>query len=184
MVRKKLYKREYILKSAYEIFQKKGFSGLTARNVANHMGISTQPIYLEFKNMEDLKITLLEGIYEQLAKELFMIKKTSNIALDFGLNFIDFAQKNTKLFIALYTEPHGYGDEIKAQTFYYFYKHIKNDGKYQDLVEESCEEMHNKLLVVASGVASMSISGIIEPSEEQISEMLEQTIQTVYQRNN
>lgn len=179
MVRKKVYKKEQILKSAFEIFQKKGFSGLTARNVADHMGISTQPIYLEFQNMEDLKMTLLSQIYNQFLKEGLLIKKHSDAVLDFGLNFIDFAKKHATVFIALYTEPHGYGDEIKAHTFHYFYEHIKTDNHYQEFTKETCEQIHNILLVVASGIASMSISGIIKPSQEQVSQALEQTLQSM-----
>ncbi|MBP2099659.1 TetR/AcrR family transcriptional regulator [Enterococcus rivorum] len=184
MVRKKVYKREHILKSAFEVLQKNGFSGLTARNVADHMGISTQPIYLEFENMEDLKMTLLNSIYDDLASGVFACKTTSDAALNFGFNFIDFAKKNTNIFIALYTEQHGYGDEIKAHTFKHFLKHIKNDEQYTALSEKDCEKIHNSLLVVASGIASMSLSGIIAPSQKQISELLEKTIQAVGWRNN
>lgn len=184
MVRKKVYKKEHILKSAFEVFEKKGFSGLTARNVAEHMGISTQPIYLEFKNMEDLKLTLITSIYDHLSKEIFPVEKASDAALDFGINFINFAKKNTNIFISLYTERHGLGEEIKAHTFDYFYKHIKNDPKYQTTDEGYYKRMHNSLLVVASGIASMSISGIIVPSEEQVNELLQKTIQAVGKGNN
>ena len=54
-MRRKVYTREHILKAAYELINKEGFGNFTARNIAKQMGISTQPIYLEFENMQDLK---------------------------------------------------------------------------------------------------------------------------------
>ena len=59
MVRTKVYTKEKILNVAEKILVDKGFSNLTARNIADTMGISTQPIYLEFVNMDDLKRTLI-----------------------------------------------------------------------------------------------------------------------------
>ncbi|WP_049218827.1 TetR/AcrR family transcriptional regulator, partial [Enterococcus avium] len=56
-MRRKVYTKDQILKAAYEVVENEGFSGFTARNIAKKMGISTQPIYLEFKNMSDLKNT-------------------------------------------------------------------------------------------------------------------------------
>ena len=61
MVRTKVYTKEKILNVAEKILVDKGFSNLTARNIADTMGISTQPIYLEFVNMDDLKRTLIKS---------------------------------------------------------------------------------------------------------------------------
>lgn len=75
MVRKKVYKKQHILTAAQDLLTEKGFSFITARNVAEHMGISTQPIYLEFKNMEELKLTLLKTTHEFLDTEFFLKNK-------------------------------------------------------------------------------------------------------------
>lgn len=55
MARKKTITREQILAAAYEVAATDGFTRFTARNIANKMNCSTQPIYLEFKNMDDLR---------------------------------------------------------------------------------------------------------------------------------
>ncbi|ELB47462.1 hypothetical protein OKE_03168 [Enterococcus faecium EnGen0043] len=59
MARKKTITREQILAAAYEVAATDGFTRFTARNIANKMNCSTQPIYLEFKNMDDLRQALL-----------------------------------------------------------------------------------------------------------------------------
>ena len=69
-MRRKVYTKDQILKAAHEVVLESGFEKFTARNVAKKMGISTQPIYLEFKNMEDLKRTLLQKIQTDLTRNL------------------------------------------------------------------------------------------------------------------
>lgn len=62
MARKKTITKDHILNAAYEIVATEGFSRFTARNIASKMKCSTQPIYLEFKNMDDLKNALFDKI--------------------------------------------------------------------------------------------------------------------------
>ncbi len=66
MVRTKVYTKEKILNVAEKILVDKGFSNLTARNIADTMGISTQPIYLELVNMDDLKRTLIKSLFHRI----------------------------------------------------------------------------------------------------------------------
>lgn len=47
MARKKTITREQILAAAYEVAATDGFTRFTARNIANKMNCSTQPIYLD-----------------------------------------------------------------------------------------------------------------------------------------
>ncbi|ALS00587.1 hypothetical protein ATZ33_04120 [Enterococcus silesiacus] len=168
MVRKKVYKKQHILASAQELLTEKGFSAITARNVAEHMGISTQPIYLEFKNMEELKLTLLENIHEFLDTEFFSKKQTSNNLANFGLNYIDFAQTNTNLYLFLFVDHHSYGQELQKLSFDSFQRLIQADEKYAATSKELLEKLHMKLWIVATGMASLSISGILTLSKEQL----------------
>lgn len=108
-MRHKVYTREHILKAAYELIEKDGFSNFTARNVANQMGVSTQPIYLEFDNMEDLKQTLIKEIFDDLTKKVFSVEHTGDKVIDISINYIDFAQKNPRLFMAMYLDEKGGG---------------------------------------------------------------------------
>jgi len=70
MARKKTITRDQILKAAYEVVATEGFTRFTARNIAAKMKCSTQPIYLEFKNMDDLKNALINQIYDLFVKSV------------------------------------------------------------------------------------------------------------------
>ena len=62
--------KKMIVNAGFEIFRKKGFDAVTARGIAKEINCSTQPIYLEFRNMDDLKTELVEKI-AVLQKEMF-----------------------------------------------------------------------------------------------------------------
>ena len=71
MARKKTILKAHILDTAYDVVKTEGFEGFTARNIAKTMNCSTQPIYLEFKNMDDLKNELYFRIKEYLTETIF-----------------------------------------------------------------------------------------------------------------
>ncbi len=102
MVRTKVYTKEKILNVAEKILVDKGFSNLTARNIADTMGISTQPIYLEFVNMDDLKRTLIKSLFHRMQLFYKVDVGASDPVIALGLNFILFAQKHQKIYTALF----------------------------------------------------------------------------------
>lgn len=62
MPAKKRIVREDIIDGAFEVLRSQGEAGLNTRNIASHLGCSTQPIYCEFENMEDLRVALSKKV--------------------------------------------------------------------------------------------------------------------------
>lgn len=168
LVRKKVYKKRHILAAAQGLLKEKGFSAITARSVAEYMDISTQPIYLEFKNMEELKLSLLEATHEEIERAYFSNAHTLSSIVNFGLNCIDLAKSNTKLYISLYVDHHSYGEELRQLSFDSFKKKIQKESKYKTATEEQLETIHLNLWIVAIGMATLSISGIVDKNEAQL----------------
>ncbi|MFV0559482.1 MAG: TetR/AcrR family transcriptional regulator [Enterococcus sp.] len=174
-MRRKVYTKEQILKAAYEVISKEGFSGFTARNIAKKMGISTQPIYLEFKNMDDLKNTLLDSIFDKLRNDIFPVEHTGDSVVDLNLNYINFAKKQHQLYMALYIDEHGGGQRMRDFSYDYFTNLIKTDEAYAELTSKQIEALFNGLWIVSTGLASLMTSGIMHPTEDQIIDLIKQT---------
>ena len=51
--------KDEIISAAFDIVKEKGFCNLNARAIAKKLGVSTQPIFSNFKNMEDLKMEIV-----------------------------------------------------------------------------------------------------------------------------
>lgn len=183
-MRRKVYTKDQILKAAYEVVAKEGFKGFTARNIAKKMGISTQPIYLEFKNMEDLKNTLLDSIFDQLKEEVFPVEHTGDKIIDLGLNYINFAKKHHSLYMALYIDEHGDGKKMHDFSYNYFYEAAKKDEKYSHLSDEYLDALHTGTWVVVTGLASLMSSNIMQPTEEQVISLISRTIDSVLSLEN
>ncbi|BCA86083.1 TetR family transcriptional regulator [Enterococcus saigonensis] len=175
-MRRKVYTKDQILKAAYEVISKDGFSKFTARNIAKKMGISTQPIYLEFKNMQDLKNTLVETVMRDLQENVFPITHTGNQIVDLGLNYINFAQENRNLYVALFVDEYGGGKMMHEFSYEYFKNMISTCPEYADLSDEYIKALHDGTWITVTGIASLMSSGIIHPSQEQIAELIQSAV--------
>lgn len=173
LVRKKVYKKQHILAAAQELLIEQGFSAITARNVAEYMGISTQPIYLEFKSMEELKLTLLKTTHKHLEAKFLSKTQTANQIVDFGLNYIDLATSNSKLYISLYIDQHSYGQELRELSFLAFQQSLQKEERYATATKEQLEQLHLDLWIVVTGIASLSLSGIVDRTPEQLKVIFE-----------
>ena len=71
MARKKEISKEKILDIAYKMAVTNGLDCLTARNIAKTGHFSTQPLYLEFSNMDEIRSLVLERISDNLKEKFF-----------------------------------------------------------------------------------------------------------------
>lgn len=176
MVRKKVYTKEHILKASRDIVNKEGFSGLTARNIADKMSISTQPIYLEFQNMEDLKLTLLISIVDLFEKEFLYEKNTDDSVIDFGINFIRFSCYYPRLHLYLFVDNHGYAKHLHEEIFVLFKESVQNDARYQQYPQEQLAQLYKELLVPCQGLVALANSGSLELTQEYMVSVLQNVL--------
>ncbi|MGM0123790.1 hypothetical protein IGI37_001164 [Enterococcus sp. AZ194] len=176
MARKKTITREQILKAAQNVVATEGFSRFTARNIANKMKCSTQPIYLEFKNMDDLKQELYNQIHQYLSEHVFPAVHTGRPLIDLALNYIHFAVNESGLYRALYLEYTGAGEEMQKFSYECFLDIVKQDAFFKNLSEEKLSSLHTGTWIVATGVASLMTSGIIQLSDKEIESLIQDTI--------
>lgn len=179
IVRRKVYTKEHILKAAYELISKEGFNNFTARNIAKKMEISTQPIYLEFKNMQDLKNTLIETVFRNLLENTFTKTITGDRMLDLGLNYIEFAQKNRNLYVALFVEENGGGKLVYDISYDHFKRSLENDEHYEGLTEETLKQLHDGLWIIVTGIASLKSAGIMDPDQATVIEIVERAVNNI-----
>ena len=178
-MRRKVYTKDQILKAAHEVVLESGFEKFTARNVAKKMGISTQPIYLEFKNMEDLKRTLLQKIQTDLTRKFMSQPITGDLIVDAPVHYIEFALKKPKLFKALFVDPKG-GGPIMYEYSIEFYKELsKQSRRFGKLPKEDYELLHLETWVVVNGLITMLLAGIITLTREELIELVQQLIEDI-----
>lgn len=115
MARKKEISRDKILDVAYKMAVKDGIEGLTARSIAKTGHFSTQPLYLEFNNMNDLREQVLKKISDDLRTKTLQQSYTWDALIDLDLSYIEFAQKHVNLFRAMFVDGK-FGSKVISDT--------------------------------------------------------------------
>jgi AcrR family transcriptional regulator len=168
MARRKTITREHILNAAHEVVSTEGFSGFTARNIASKMKSSTQPIYLEFKNMDELREAFFEEVETYLRDEIFSREISGDSIIDLTLNYVDFAKKEKMLFRALFVEDHADGKLLNEFGFQMFSERAKEREEYKDMNDESLHTAFLSNWITATGLASLATSGRMNATSEEI----------------
>lgn len=176
IVRTKVYTKEKILNVAEKILVDKGFSNLTARNIADTMGISTQPIYLEFVNMDDLKRTLIKSLFHRMQLFYKVDVGASDPVIALGLNFILFAQKHQKIYTALFMKAHGYEEELQQMLQDFFEERLLLDKKYVQMDKGKFVELFPKMVVIYLGLATAVTMKTIDLTKNQEIQLLSQLL--------
>jgi len=149
-------KKEDLVKGAIKIIRNKGIEELSARNLAKMCDCSTQPIFRLFENMDDLKNTVYNDIYEIQNKFLENGEEHQVPFIGVGLAYIDFAKKEKNLFKFLFMSSNSKHNNILDMA-------ENSQGKaYTELIEKSTGLSHksskqifiNTWLII-HGIASM-----------------------------
>lgn len=172
MARKKTITRDQILVAAHQVISDKGFSHFTARNIATQMNCSTQPIYLEFKNMDDLKEALFHLMAQKTTEQYVESMGEEASLVNLGVSFVTFAKENRQLYQSLYLE-----EELGAKTMQLAFRErfnelLTKEAFETDLTEEEQDEKFMTFWIYVSGLASMESEKIITCAKEALAIML------------
>ncbi|HOM03775.1 MAG TPA: TetR family transcriptional regulator [Acetivibrio sp.] len=102
MPAKKQISKEAILQAALEIVRECGLSAVNARNIAKKLHCSTQPIYLSFTGMDELKTAVSQMIDQEY--DLFVKKHidSSNYVVSKAKAHVLFALYEKNLYTAMF----------------------------------------------------------------------------------
>ena len=172
MARKKEIGRNKILSIAYKMVVKDGIESLTARNIAKAGHFSTQPLYLEFNSMEDLRKEVLRKIADNLKNNILQKSYTGKPLIDMDLSYIDFAKEEENLFRAMFVDGK-FGSKIIADTLINFgiekFKEQYPDSNYSD---DRIRSVVIANWITTSGIASLIVNKIATFSQTQIINVL------------
>lgn len=172
MARRKEIFKQQILDVAYKMAVESGVDSLTARRVADAAECSTQPIYLEFHNMNDLRQQVLEMIQKQLQSKIFEEKFVDEPLIDLSLSYIYFAEKHPDLFRAMYVEGKFGSDAISSFSMEMGLKKLEQSYPNNNFSDEKKRNIVTGCWIISTGIGSLVASGMIQISQYQMIEIL------------
>lgn len=151
--------KQNIIDAGFKILKQNGIDYVNARAVCNELNCSTQPIFSQFENMDELKQELVEKsreVYNEYIKSAIsgasIPFKTSSVA------YIKFAKSEPHLFLLLFVNEKIERSELKI---------------------EFPVESHLHLWIYAHGIATLVATKSLQLSDEQIIQMIDEVYNSV-----
>ncbi len=101
------FDKEVIIDAALAVAKEEGFSGITARSVANLLNSSVAPIYVNFATVDDLVEAVVKRVFA-ISEELLTKQKGKSMYERIGKASLDFAREYPVLFRELSIQPNPY----------------------------------------------------------------------------
>lgn len=170
MPAKRIITREMIIEKALEIAKEKDFSFINARLLAKELNCSTQPIYWSFKNMDDLKKTLLNRINDVYQKYITDQINSNKYPIykAYGMGYISFAKYEPKLFQLLFMRSRN-EEEKKDDNIDDIIKIIMN--KY-GLSHDDAFWFHVQMWIYVHGLATQIATNYLSWEEDMVSTLV------------
>ena len=167
--------KEAIIDAAVDVLRDGGAAAINARSVAKQLGCSTQPIYLSFHNMDDLKAAMTQraiALHTQHVRDSLRSHEDSNSVYSqysrystYGMGFVKFAAEERHLFRWLYLDgeqPGPYQDDILLPEIIVA---IVNEYGY---TEELAEKMHRDMAYYSYGLALLANTGHLNLTDAEL----------------
>lgn len=165
--------KEEIVSQAVELVRSGGEAALNARDIAAGLGCSTQPIFSNFANMDELRsevIATAERMYrrfiaEEMATGEFPPYKAS------GMAYVRFAKEERELFRLLFMRRRS-REEMENDTSELTADTIRMIREATALDAKSASLLHLEIWSFVHGIATMIATEYFEPDRELVSRML------------
>lgn len=168
--------KDMIVDAALEIFRAEGFDAVTSRRVAFKLGCSTQPIYFEYKNMDELKNDIVKKVVGQLNEIFSSVSNEGKedpdefVYRSFGLSFLKFVQADPFVFRQIYIVDGKIGRQVDNLRMPIILDILENKYGYK---KETALAIHKMASCSLMGMAVFVSSGYKKISEDEMQKNLE-----------
>ena len=163
--------RDSIIKTAVELVRIAGDGAVNARAIATALGCSTQPIFSNFENMEELQREIKNAAYEIYLGFLRSDAESGKYPeyKAFGMAYIRFAREERELFRMLFMCDRE-GEQLKPTVDYSASVDLIVNAN--GISREKAELMHLEMWMCVHGVATILATSYLELDNELISNMV------------
>lgn len=180
MARTKRIKAEQILDKAYEIVLADGLKAITARSLAKALRCSTQPIYLEFGNMANLKQAILEQAKARLVWYVSEEQRTDDALVNLGIGFIRFATIEPELYRALFIDNHFGKDEAQLFMRQLTQTNLQDYQPLKAVSEPEHQRIVNEAWIIITGLATLTNAQLVHYRDTEIDAILKRMLKQCF----
>ena len=170
MPAKKQITKDMILGAALKLLKEQGYDAVNIKQLSKELGCSTQPVYLSFSGMEDLRKELLPlaaGEFETYMKN----SSRDGLINLYDMSYIRFAREEPRLFCFLFMRANAFS-EIKQALLPVIERSIGELMNTYHIGHEEADILHDQLWMHAHGIASMIATNFCDWNMEKVGMML------------
>ncbi|HNX29049.1 MAG TPA: TetR/AcrR family transcriptional regulator [Syntrophomonadaceae bacterium] len=165
------FSKEQIIDAAFEIASTEGIDKITMRKIAERMGSSVAPIYVNFKNTDELMEALIEKIIS-ISQQLFIEESQGDPFLDMGRASLRFAKEYSVLFRDLILKNNDYMQEYDEKMVPELIKEMQKDPELEGFTADELKTILLKMKVFQLGLSVMAANGLL-PKEYAMQDLMD-----------
>lgn len=165
------FTREQIIDAAFEIAKTEGIEGITMRKIAEQLGSSVAPIYVNFENVDELNEALMDRIIA-VGQQLLSEETTGNPFYDMGKASLRFAKEYSVLFRDLVMNHNRYMKGYDDKMLPVLIEEMKKDPEMTGFTEDELKNIWFKMRVFQVGLSVMAANGML-PGEYQQQDLMD-----------
>lgn len=170
--------KEKVLDAAFEMVREHGLDILTARNIANRLNCSTQPIYSAYGRMEEIKDDVFnQAVDFALAGMKQYVNDNNAQAMNLAIGCLMFARDEKQLFKALFLSDYRteylkkYNDRLNDELYTAF---LQIDHRLSTIDESKTRKIFLKIMTYWLGIGTMINTNTLKLDISEATEMLEE----------
>ncbi|MEI3614429.1 TetR/AcrR family transcriptional regulator [Pseudogracilibacillus sp. SO30301A] len=179
MAPRKKFSKQDIINAAFKIARKEGLDAITIRKVAGQLGSSIAPIYVNFKDVEELIQAVVDHTQE-VAKQLVLEQNSGHPFRDIGIGGIKFAREYNVLYrdLIMKNNPHMQHNE---ESLVFAINQMKQDPSLHGFTDEELKDIILKMDIFHTGLAVQVANGLLPEyvTEEKMIDMLDSVAEDV-----
>lgn len=172
MPAKKQITKEKILAAALTLLKEQGFEAVNIKTLAKELKCSTQPVYLSFTGMDELRSALIPEAVKELENSMKADSEDGRIRL-YDIEYIHFAQKEPRLFCFLFMRANAF-TEIKRSLLPIIEQTIGELMETYHISHDEADDLHDHLWMHTHGIASMIATEFCDWDLKKVSRMLDE----------
>lgn len=171
MAPKKKFSKQQIIDAAFEIAKVEGIDSVTIRKVAEQLGSSIAPIYVNFKDVEELKRAVVKKIVEQ-SQQMIQEQNSGNPFADIGIASLKMAMEYPVLIRDFVLKPNEYLKDYDQEMGGDLVSLMQQDPQLEGFTEEELMTILLKMRIFQTGLTLMVANGLL-PDDFDLDEMIE-----------
>ncbi|WP_342433189.1 TetR family transcriptional regulator [Neobacillus sp. FSL H8-0543] len=187
MAPKQKFTKQEIIIAAFDLAKDKGLDSITIRNVAQKLGSSIAPIYVNFNNIDELIQEVVKKAFE-VSRQMLMEQKSGHPFRDIGIASLRFAKEYSVLYrdLIIKNNPHM---KYENENIYIVIEQMKKDPMLSHFSDEELKTILFKMQTFQTGLSVMVANKLLpEDCDEKLIEILDSTaadiIAAAHLRNN